>query len=105
MTKSITSNNFNSDVLENGKLVLVDFWAEWCGPCKQIAPRLEELENKYENNLSVCKVDVDQNRDLALEYNVRSIPSLLLFKSGQNIDTLIGAVTLEELEDFVTRNL
>ena len=63
------------------------------------------MENKYENNLSVCKVDVDQNRDLALEYNVRSIPSLLLFKSGQNIDTLIGAVTLEELEDFVTRNL
>ena len=105
MTKSITRNNFNSDVLENEKLVLVDFWAEWCGPCKQIAPRLEELENKYENNLSVCKVDVDQNRDLALEYNVRSIPSLLLFKSGQNIDTLIGAVTLEELEDFVTRNL
>ena len=105
MTKSITSNNFNSDVLENEKLVLVDFWAEWCGPCKQIAPRLEELENKYENNLSVCKVDVDQNRDLALEYTVRSIPSLLLFKSGQNIDTLIGAVTLEELEDFVTRNL
>ena len=105
MTKSTTSNNFNSDVLENEKLVLVDFWAEWCGPCKQIAPRLEELENKYENNLSVCKVDVDQNRDLALEYNVRSIPSLLLFKSGQNIDTLIGAVTLEELEDFVTRNL
>ena len=105
MTKSITSNNFKDDVLENEKLVLVDFWAEWCGPCKQIAPRLEELENKYENNLSVCKVDVDQNRDLALEYNVRSIPSLLLFKSGQNIDTLIGAVTLEELEDFVTRNL
>tara|TARA_B100001027_G_C16195551_1_gene298101 strand:+ start:420 stop:737 length:318 start_codon:yes stop_codon:yes gene_type:complete len=105
MTKSITSNNFKSDVLDNEKLVLVDFWAEWCGPCKQIAPRLEELENKYENNLSVCKVDVDQNRDLALEYNVRSIPSLLLFKSGQNIDTLIGAVTLEELEDFVTRNL
>ena len=104
MTKSITSNNFNSDVLENEKLVLVDFWAEWCGPCKQIAPRLEELENKYENNLSVCKVDVDQNRDLALEYNVRSIPSLLLFKSGQNIDTLIGAVTLEELEDLVTIN-
>ena len=92
MTKSITSNNFNSDVLENEKLVLVDFWAEWCGPCKQIAPRLEELENKYENNLSVCKVDVDQNRDLALEYNVRSIPSLLLFKSGQNIDTLIGCL-------------
>ena len=104
MTKSITSNNFNSDVLENEKLVLVDFWAEWCGPCKQIAPRLEELENKYENNLSVCKVDVDSNRELALQYNVRSIPSLMIFKEGEMIDSLMGAVSLEELEDLVTRN-
>jgi len=91
-------------VLEQSKLVLVDFWAEWCGPCKQIAPTLEELADKYSENLSVCKVDVDTNRELALQYNVRSIPSLMIFKNGEMADSLIGAVSLEELEDLVTRN-
>jgi thioredoxin 1 len=104
MTTSVTKENFKSEVLDNEKLVLVDFWAEWCGPCKQIAPRLEELAEKYSENLNVCKVDVDANRDLALEYNVRSIPSLMIFKGGEMVDSLIGAVSLEELEDLVTRN-
>ena len=104
MTTSVTKENFTSEVLGSDKLVLVDFWAEWCGPCKQIAPRLEELAEKYSENLNVCKVDVDANRDLALEYNVRSIPSLMIFKGGEMVDSLIGAVSLEELEDLVTRN-
>ena len=81
MTTSVNSETFTSEVLEQTKLVLVDFWAEWCGPCKQIAPTLEELAEKYSENLSVCKVDVDSNRDLALQYNVRSIPSLMIFKN------------------------
>tara|TARA_E500000178_G_scaffold76260_2_gene74293 strand:- start:419 stop:736 length:318 start_codon:yes stop_codon:yes gene_type:complete len=105
MTKVTTKDSFNSDVLSESKLVLTDFWAEWCGPCKQIAPRLEELSEKYSENLSVCKIDVDSNRELALEYNVRSIPSLILFKNGVQVDTLIGAVSFEELEDLITRNL
>ena len=105
MTKVTTKDSFNSDVLSESKLVLTDFWAEWCGPCKQIAPRLEELSEKYSENLSVCKIDVDSNRELALEYNVRSIPSLILFKNGEQVDTLIGAVSFEELEDLTTRNL
>ena len=104
MTTSVNSETFTSEVLEQTKLVLVDFWAEWCGPCKQIAPTLEELAEKYSENLSVCKVDVDSNRELALEYNVRSIPSLMIFKNGEMVDSLIGAVSLEELEDLVTRN-
>ena len=104
MTTSVSSETFASEVLEQSKLVLVDFWAEWCGPCKQIAPTLEELAEKYSENLSVCKVDVDSNRELALQYNVRSIPSLMIFKNGEMVDSLIGAVSLEELEDLVTRN-
>ena len=71
MTTSVNSETFSSEVLEQTKLVLVDFWAEWCGPCKQIAPTLEGLAEKYSENLSVCKVDVDSNRELALQYNVR----------------------------------
>jgi len=105
MTKITNKDSFSTDVLSEQKLVLVDFWAEWCGPCKQIAPRLEEIAEKYSENLSVCKVDVDQNRDLAIEYNVRSIPSLMVFKSGEQVDGLVGAVSIEELEDLVTRNL
>ena len=105
MTKITNKDSFSTDVLSEQKLVLVDFWAEWRGPCKQIAPRLEEIAEKYSENLSVCKVDVDQNRDLAIEYNVRSIPSLMVFKSGEQVDGLVGAVSIEELEDLVTRNL
>ena len=105
MANDINKDNFSSEVLENDKLVLVDFWAEWCGPCKQISPRLEELANKYSENLTVCKVNVDENRELAIEYNNRSIPALIIFKSGEMVDSLIGAVSLEELEDLVTRNL
>ena len=105
MANDINKDNFSSEVLENDKLVLVDFWAEWCGPCKQISPRLEELANKYSENLTVCKVNVDENRELAREYNIRSITALIIFKSGEMVDSLIGAVSLEELEDLVTRNL
>ena len=104
MTISVDKETFSSEVLQNDKLVLVDFWAEWCGPYKQIAPRLDEISEKYSENLSVCKVDVDSNRELALQYNVRSIPSLMIFKEGEMIDSLMGAVSLEELEDLVTRN-
>ena len=104
MTISVNNESFSSEVLEQSKLVSVDFWAEWCGPCKQIAPTLEELADKYSESLSVCKVDVDSNRELALQYNVRSIPSLIIFKNGEMVDSLIGAVSLEELEDLVTRN-
>ncbi len=104
MTISVNNETFENEVLEQTKLVLVDFWAEWCGPCKQIAPTLEELAEKYSENLSICKVDVDANRELALQYNVRSIPSLMIFKNGEMVDSLIGAVSLQELEDLVTRN-
>ena len=101
---TVTDNSFDEELKNSTLPILVDFWAEWCGPCKQIAPTLEELADKYSENLSVCKVDVDTNRELALQYNVRSIPSLMIFKNGEMADSLIGAVSLEELEDLVTRN-
>ena len=104
-TVAVTDATFDTEVKNSDIPVVVDFWAEWCGPCKQISPRLEELANKYSENLTVCKVNVDENRELAIEYNIRSIPALIIFKSGEMVDSLIGAVSLEELEDLVTRNL
>ena len=104
-TVAVTDETFEAEVRNSTIPVVVDFWAEWCGPCKQISPRLEELANKYSENLTVCKVNVDENRELAIEYNIRSIPALIIFKSGEMVDSLIGAVSLEELEDLVTRNL
>ena len=97
MTKSITSNNFNSDVLENEKLVLVDFWAEWCGPCKSIAPVIEEISNEYNGKLKVGKLDVDQNQKTAMQYGVRSIPTMLIMKNGGVVSQIVGAVPKDNI--------
>ncbi|MBZ0179726.1 MAG: thioredoxin [Melioribacteraceae bacterium] len=88
----ITDNNFNDEVLQSDKPVLIDFWAEWCGPCRMIAPIVEELSNEYDGKLKVGKLDVDQNQQTAIKYGVRSIPTVLLLKDGEVKDTIIGAV-------------
>ena len=105
MTKVTSKDSFSTDVLSESKLVLVDFWAEWCGPCKQIAPRLEEIADKYSEKLSVCKVDVDQNRNTAMKYGVRSIPTLLLMKNGEVINQLVGAVPKANITDLLDGSL
>jgi len=89
---NFTDDNFDSEVLKSDKPVLVDFWATWCGPCRMIAPIVEELAGEFEGKVKIGKVDVDNNQQVSIKYGVRSIPTLLIFKDGQIKDTIIGAV-------------
>ena len=99
--KEITSANFDQEVLESDLPVLIDFWAEWCGPCEQLAPTVEEIADAMVGSVKVCKMDVDSNQDLAVQYGVRSIPTLLIFKNGEVTSTQIGAISKQQLEDFI----
>jgi thioredoxin 1 len=100
-----TDADFDSQVLQSSEPVLVDFWAQWCGPCKMIAPALDELAQTYAGRAKVVKVDIDQNRAVALKYHVRSIPMLLLFKDGQVQATQIGAVGKAQLAQIIDKAL
>lgn len=87
----LTDSNFDSVVAEN-QIVLVDFWAEWCGPCRMIGPVVEELANEYDGKAVIGKLNVDENPDISMNYGVRSIPTLLVFKGGEVVDRIVGAV-------------
>ena len=100
-----TDDNFEGDVLKSDKPVLIDFWAPWCGPCKAIGPVVEELAEKFKDSVKIMKLNVDENQKTAVNYGVRSIPTLILFKEGKVLDTLIGLVPKERLEDFVKKSL
>ena len=100
-----TDADFDSQVLQSEEPVLVDFWAQWCGPCKMIAPALDELAQAYAGRAKVVKVDIDQNRAVAMKYHVRSIPMLLLFKDGQVQATQIGAVGKAQLAQITDKAL
>ena len=95
--KNCNENDFENEVLKSNLPVIVDFWAEWCGPCKMLTPILEELSNEMKNEINVVKVNLDENQDLAMKYSIRSIPTLLLFKEGNLIDTKVGLFPKSEI--------
>lgn len=100
-----TDANFKKEVLTSGQPVLVDFWAEWCGPCKMIAPAIEELAKEYAGKIKIGKLDVDQNPKSATEYGVMSIPALIFFKDGKVMDQVVGAMNKPGLKKKIEENL
>ena len=105
LIKHISDSSFEADVLKSGKPVLVDYWAEWCGPCKMIAPILDEVSSTYEGNLQVAKMNVDENRDIPAKFGIRGIPTLMLFKDGQLAATKVGAMSKAQLTAFIDQQL
>jgi len=103
--KHVTDSTFNSEVLESPTPVLVDYWAEWCGPCKMIAPTLDESAESYAGRLNIAKINVDQNQSVPARYHVRGIPTLMLFKNGEVVATKVGAVSKAQLAAFIDANL
>ena len=105
LIKHISDASFDADVLQSAQPVLVDYWAEWCGPCKMIAPILDEVATSYAGRLNVAKMNVDQNRDVPAKFGIRGIPTLMIFKGGQLAATKVGALSKAQLTAFIDGQL
>tara|TARA_B000000609_G_C24145868_1_gene334154 strand:- start:74 stop:400 length:327 start_codon:yes stop_codon:yes gene_type:complete len=100
-----SDEGFDTDVLQSDKPVLVDYWAEWCGPCKMIAPILEEVASEYGEKIKVCKMNIDENQETPPRYGIRGIPTLILFKNGEVEATKVGALSKTQLQSFLDDNI
>ncbi len=105
LIKHISDASFDADVLQAAQPVLVDYWAEWCGPCKMIAPILDEVAKDYNGRLAVAKMNVDQNREVPAKFGIRGIPTLMIFKGGQLAATKVGALSKAQLTAFIDSQL
>lgn len=98
---AVTDATFDSDVLQSDKLVLVDYWAEWCGPCKMIAPTLDEVAAELGDDVAIKKLDIDSNRETPVKYGIRGVPTLMLFKGGQPVSTKVGVLSKAQLKSWI----
>ncbi len=104
-TVKITDDNFQTDVLSSDKPVLVDYWAEWCGPCRQIAPSLDAISAEMDGKLTVAKLNIDENPNTPTRYGVRGIPTLMLFKGGEVVATKVGVLPKSQLQSWIDQNI
>ena len=101
----LKNENFKTEVLESNKVVLIDFYADWCGPCKMMSPVIDEIANEVSENVKVCKLNVDEAQDIAIQYNVMSIPTLVIIKDGNVVDTLVGLRAKSEVLESINNAL
>ena len=105
LIKNVTDATFEAEVLQSSQPILVDYWAEWCGPCKMIAPILDEVSTTYQGKLNIAKMNVDENREIPAKFGIRGIPTLMLFKDGKLAATKVGALSKAQLISFIDQQL
>lgn len=101
MVHHIENNQINNEVLKNDKLIIIDFFATWCGPCQMIAPVLEEISKTYSDEVEIFKVDIDENQEVAMRYSIMSVPTIIFFKDGKEIERHVGYLNVAELENII----